>query len=273
VGRYLEGSLNRDCATKANQLDLQFLLELPYLRSSTRATRRAGRQTLVQSVRGAVGYDSRSHAFVATDRAWAGHSSVAMRFFLDRDGDGTFDSGDEPVRGATIRLRHPVNLEDAGAGLLRATDLPAYRRYNASVDVSGVRNPLWIPKFRDFAFETDPNRYKRIDVPFFVGGVVEGTVVRRAGAQDRAVPGLKLHIRSVAGDFEAEVPTFGDGTFYYMGVPPGQYVIRIDPAQLELLGMVAQPAERRFEVRATATGDFVERLDFVLTPPADPKGG
>jgi hypothetical protein len=268
VGRYIEGSLTRDYATRANHLDLQFLLELPYLRSSTRASRRLGRETLVQSVRGAVGYDSRSRAFVASDRAWAGHSAVAMRFFLDRDGDGKFDSGDEPVRGATIRLRHPVSLADAGAGLLRATDLPPYRRYSASVDVSGVRNPLWMPKFRDFAFVTDPNRYKRIDVPFFVGGVVEGTVVRRLGAEDHAVQGLKLHIRGVGGDFQTDVPTFADGTFYYMGVPPGQYVIEVDAAQLQLLGLVAQPAERRFEVRETATGDFVERLDFVLTPPA-----
>jgi hypothetical protein len=45
-------------------------------------------------------------------------------------------------------------------------------------------------------------------------------------------------------------------------------VIQVDTAQLQLLGLAAQPAERRFEVRETATGDFVERLDFVLTLPA-----
>ncbi|MFN2567971.1 MAG: hypothetical protein ABR499_23535 [Gemmatimonadaceae bacterium] len=270
VGRYLEASVTRDHATRANHLDLRLLLELPYLRSSTSVSRRPGSETLVQSVRGAVGYDSRSGALVPSDRAWAGHSSVAMRFFLDKDGDGRLDAGEEPVRGAGVRLRHTVTLEQAGPGLLRATDLPAYQRYGATIDVSGVRNPLWMPKFRAFSFVTDPNRYKRIDVPFFVGGVVEGTVVRRVGGEDRPVAGLKVHLEGVGVDFRVDLTTFSDGSFYHMGVPPGRYVLQVDTAQLNLLSAVTEPAARSFEVRETATGDFVERLDFVLVAASRP---
>jgi hypothetical protein len=264
VGRYLEASLARDYARRENQLDVRFLADLPYLRSSTSVSRRSGRETLAQSVRGAVGYDSHSGALVPSDRAWAGRSSVAMRFFLDQDGNGRLDPGEEPVRGASVHLRHAVALEQAGPGLLRATDLPAYQRYGATVDVSGVRNPLWIPKFRAFSFVTDPNRYKRIDVPFFVGGVVEGRVVRRVGSEERPLPGLKLHVAGVGVDFRVDLTTFSDGTFYHMGVPPGRYVVEVDSAQLQLLGAVAEPTRRTFEVRETTNGDLVEGLDFVL---------
>jgi hypothetical protein len=266
VGRYFEASVTRDYVTRTSRVDLQLLLELASIRSATRAIQSHNERTLTQTLRGAVGYDSRSHVFVANDRSWAGHSGVTMRFFLDRDGDGTFDADEEPVRGATIRLHHPVTLEDVAIGVIRATDLAAYRRYSAVVDVSGVRNPLLMPKFREFAFETDPNRYKRIDVPFFVGGVLEGSVVRRIGTDDRPVAGLKLHLRSVSADIEADLVTFSDGTFYHMGVPPGRYVLQVDSTQLELLGTVAEPSVRTFEVRESASGDFIERLDFVLVP-------
>jgi len=177
-----------------------------------------------------------------------------IRFFLDRNANGRFDAGEEPVSGATIRLDRPVNLEPAGPGVVRAIDLPAYQRFAASVDVSGVRNPLWIPKFQLFAFIADPNRYKAIDVPFFVGGVLEGSVVRRVGEEERAVAGLKVHLKGVNVDYHVDLPTFSDGTFYQMGVPPGRYTLEVDAAQLSLLGVRAEP-------------------DFVLVPTVRPQSG
>jgi hypothetical protein len=67
-------------------------------------------------------------------------------------------------------------------------------------------------------------------------------------------------------DFQIDLPTFSDGTFYHMGVPPGQYTLEPDAAQLELLGVKAEPATRSFEVRESSSGDVVERPDFGLVP-------
>jgi hypothetical protein len=265
-GGWVEASFYRDRLTRTTRFELHVVVEDRRTRSATTMSTQTGAQRLTQSLSGTVAYDSRSRALVLSDRAWIGQSAVLMRFFVDRNGNGRFDAGEEPVPGATIRFDRAVRLESGGAGVVRATDLPAYQRVTANVDVSGVRNPLWMPKAQLFAFITDPNRYKPIDIPFFVAGVVEGTVVRRRAGEDRPVAGLKLRLRRVDMDFQVDLPTFSDGTFYHMGVPPGRYTIEPDSVQLEILGVSAEPATRTFEVRETSSGDFVERLDFVLVP-------
>jgi len=134
------------------------------------------------------------------------------------------------------------------------------------VDVSGVRNPLWMPKNPVFTFIADPNRYKAIDVPFFVAGVVEGNVVRRIGSEDRPVAGLKVHLHGLDSDVQMDLPTFSDGSFYHMGLTPGRYEVQVDSMQLAILGVTARPATRIFTVHETPSGDVVEGLDFVLVP-------
>ena len=127
-----------------------------------------------------------------------------------------------------------------------------------------------MPRSPLFAFVADPNRYTPIDVPFFVAGVVEGNVVRRIGAEDRPVAGLKLRLHGLDAELGLDLPTFSDGTFYHMGLPPGRYVVQVDSTQLAILGVVARPATRTFTVRETPTGDLVEGLDFVLVASPSP---
>ncbi|MEA3287866.1 MAG: hypothetical protein U9Q77_10910, partial [Candidatus Marinimicrobia bacterium] len=64
--------------------------------------------------------------------------------------------------------------------------------------------------------------------------------------------------------FETTLRTFADGSYYSMEIPPGSYECWVDDSQLEFLGMQSSPEKRYFTVKASAEGDFVEKLDFLL---------
>jgi hypothetical protein len=66
------------------------------------------------------------------------------------------------------------------------------------------------------------------------------------------------------GAVSVTLPTFADGTFYHPGLPPGAYQLRVDPVQLERLGMTASPARREFTIGVSAEGTQLGALNFVL---------
>lgn len=247
-----------------------FEIQFARLFPSTFATtdvRKVGSDTRVtQSVRGGIGF---SHEMVGPyfDRgSLVGQGGVILRPFVDRSGTGRFDPGDIPIREDIIRFRQPVlRYHDRESGVLRVSGLRAHSRYSVDIDLDRVRNPLWLPAHRSFSFVTDPSRYKVIDVPFYVAGVVEGTV-RRTDREGRpaGVAGLRVQVVGLDTDFAMEATTFSDGSYYLMGLPPGEYEARADADHLEILGLLAESGPVPFRVRVTDDGDFVSGVDLVL---------
>ena len=58
------------------------------------------------------------------------------------------------------------------------------------------------------------------------------------------------------------VTTFADGTFYSMGVKPGDYEIRIDDRSAARIGLSAEPVRRT--VRIDPDGDTQSGIDLLL---------
>jgi hypothetical protein len=78
------------------------------------------------------------------------------------------------------------------------------------------------------------------------------------------VPGLKVHVVEVGGALKKTISLFQDGSLYYVGLAPGKYKIFVDSVQLHTIGLIAKPMMREFIVKATAEGDAVSGLDFIL---------
>lgn len=56
--------------------------------------------------------------------------------------------------------------------------------------------------------------------------------------------------------------TFGDGSFYLMGVRPGEWELTVDPKCLELIQATAQPL--RLTMEPSAEGTTMSGLEVVL---------
>lgn len=265
-------SAERDYISRSTIFSLQIVADLPFTRSTTSAQVQNGTAWYTENLSGSIGFDSNYGRFLFNDLAWVGHSAASIRMFVDANGNGKYDKGEDVIKDGSVTLRQAVATETSSDGIIRDWNLLPYTQYSADVDLSSIRNPLWIPKEKSFSFVTDPDSYKRVDVPFFVGGIVEGNVLRLVDGKLTSVAGLSLEISSKTTDIKKTVAVFNDGSFYYMGLPPGRYEARVDSTQLSVLGVYADPAVLNFTVKPTKNGDFVEGLQIVLKsikqPPA-----
>ncbi len=254
----------RDYINKSTSFNVQIVADLPFTRSTTTTQFQNGSGYYTENVSGSVGFDSNYGNFLFNDLGWVGHSAASMRMFVDANGNGKYDPGEEVIKEGNVPLRQAVSTEKSNDGIIRDWNLLPYTQYSADVDINSIRNPLWIPEMKSFSFITDPDSYKKIDIPFFVGGVVEGRVLKSQDGKLSAISGLTMEIKSVSGDIEKSVSVFNDGSFYYMGLPPGRYEAYVDSSQLAVLGVYEVPEKLLFDVKPTKNGDYVEGLSILL---------
>ncbi|MCF7803335.1 MAG: SPOR domain-containing protein [Candidatus Marinimicrobia bacterium] len=259
-------SFGRNLAGNYNTFELSFSYDFDKIRSTSSLRINRNEPIFTQNFRGSVGYDSEYNTVVLDNRQQVGRSGASIRMFVDGNDSGTFDAGEEQIQSNAIRIRNATGRFTLSDSVSRLTQLQAYRRYNLEVNEAKIRNPVWVPKIKEFSIVTDPNSFKQIDVPFFITGIIDGKVVRRQDEQLRPVAGLRMHLDSPDGSFHKTLRTFSDGSFYAMEVPPGEYQVAVDSTQLQFLGVESNPQQRTFRVEALPEGDFVEGLDFTLTP-------
>ncbi len=262
-------SARHDAITGTNRIELRSEINLPSSRWTTTLARQTSESSFAQSIRGAVGRDPYTGGPSLSTEEMVGRAGAAFRFFLDEDGDGLFDAGERLVQGGNVEFRESIASRRTAAGHIRVDNLLPYHRYSATIDPSGITHPLWTPSLRSFSLITDPNQYKRIDIPVYPGGIIEGKVLHlQPDGSTEPVSGLTIRVRSLDGGYEGEAPIFGDGTFYMMAIPPGRYGLAIDPAQLGSLGLV-HPAEQEIQIRATDDGDLVDGIVLVVVKAAE----
>lgn len=123
---------------------------------------------------------------------------------------------------------------------------------------------MLVPLKDKFSFIADPNQFKQIEIPFYRGGIIEGTFLLQRSDKQFGQGGLRIIIKGKNSDFEQTVRSLNDGGFYVMDLPPGSYSLSIDQAQLGFLNAKqAKPIE--FEIKALAEGDYIEGLEIILT--------
>jgi hypothetical protein len=245
-------------------LSLFLSTTLPTVRASTSVTAPSrGDPVVSQFVQGSVLYDParRQVAFAAgpsLERA-----GISGRVFLDANGDGKWQAGEQAIAGARVRAGFVTTLSDS-SGRYRIWDLPAFEPVLVAVDTTTLDSPLWMPAYGSMSVETGPNRFRSVDIPIVPGGVIEGRVVRQTVDSTVAIPGARLLLRRLGSSQTVRLTTFSDGGFYLLGVRPGAYELSVDPAVLQRLGLSASPVE--FTVASSADGDTVDGLELRAEP-------
>jgi hypothetical protein len=222
-----------------------------------------------QQVEGVLGFSSDLGELIfsnSTVGVNVGNGAANIRIFVDANGNDLYDEGEVVVPGVRISIPSATtNYRDQG-GMIQAYNLRAYERYNLTIDKNSFKNPMWIPKYEEFSFIADPNVFKQIDVPCYVGGVLQGGVFKIDSTGKTGQAGVKVHILSADSTFSLELPVFSDGSFYHIGLAPGDYIAFVDSMQLAVLKSNSEPAVNHFTVKPTETGDFVMDVNFDLIP-------
>lgn len=262
----LQFTIGRNFRSGFNYGSFRLSLLLPYTRAFSETRRSDGRMRATQQVSGSIGYDHTHDRFVFSDRHWVGKSAAAVRFFIDDNGNNEHDPGERVIE-SEVYYDRPTPTRKGTDNVVRSQGVLPYAVHSIDLTNAGPDNPKWAPRYTAFSFRSDPNVYKPIDVPVFVGGTVEGNVRWLHDGQQSPAKGFRVHLTSTETDFETSLPVFSDGTFYAYRVPPGKYHARVDRNQLQTYNLASEPPRRTVRVRAVENGDHVTGVDFLLMSP------
>ena len=230
--------------------------ELPSVRSYTTLSGGGGTQAVgSQYVSGSAIYNPTRGSVDFWGSPALSRGGVTGRVFLDMNGNGKLDGNDQLLRGVRIVVGGMWSTSDS-SGQYRAWDLLPYEPTMVAVDSSTLASPLWVPAFAVATVEPSPNRYRTLDIPVLPGGVVEGRLV------DHQIAGVTLRLKHKASGEQRLITTFSDGTFYAIGIRPGDWELTVDPRCLELLKLTAEPLA--FTILPSAEGSSVEGLEVQL---------
>jgi len=236
------------------------------VRSTSRARTDFSNPAFMQTFRGSLGYDDSFDSWQTSDRQQVGKAGVSILLFVDKDGDGEYTSGDEIIPHAAVKLDRPARIELSREGVIRLSQLQANHRYNLVIDRGAIPNPLFLPAYEKFSFIADPNQFKRVEIPFYPSGVIEGVVSMLTDKQTEGVGGMRLTISGIGNEFEKTTRTFRDGSFYMLDIPSGRYEIRLDPEQLNFLNVKTAKNGYTFEIEARSDGDYIDEMRVILHP-------
>ncbi|HET6527558.1 MAG TPA: SPOR domain-containing protein [Balneolaceae bacterium] len=255
-----------------SSFSLNFTIDFNNFRSNSTARIIDSGASFTQGFRGSIAYDPYGSQFMLTNRQQVGQSGAAVRLFVDKNNDGSYQEAiDRVIDEPAVRLDRAAGRTGVKNGINYISRLRPYYRYDIEINRSALDNPLLVPAVENFSIVTDPNQYKAIEIPFYLSGVISGKVERKG----RGLSGVRLYLQSVADSssgrevFSKELHTFSDGSFYAYEIPPGRYDLYIDRGQLAFLDAVSQPDTLQITVEALALGDFVENLRFAVRPKAD----
>jgi carboxypeptidase family protein len=221
---------------------------LPMLRSYTTVTApAAGPALATQFIQGSLLWDRQNGRLRGAPGPSLERAGLVGRVFLDENGDGRYDPGEQLLPGVRVLVGSNSATTDSG-GTFRVWDIVPFEPILVTVDSLTLDSPLLVPAFATASIVPGPNRFRTLDLPIVQAGVVEGQVTR----DGRGVAGVTLVLADRRSGSRRRVVTFSDGAFYVLGVKPGDYELTVEPSVLEALGAGAEPV--RFTLVPSAQG-------------------
>jgi hypothetical protein len=194
-----------------------------------------------------------------------GRGGLSGTVFVDTNGNGVLDRGEETVPGARLQADYMLTETDAN-GHYAIWNLTPFEAANIQVDPESLRNPLWVPTFDLAQVAVTPNGFRRVDLPLVESLEIEGRIRTRAGDALHAPGAVPLKLVQLDGDREYRTRSFSDGEFYLLGVVPGTYRCEIDARWLESRGLSVDPVSDLRLVARSGAGVVTFELVLETTP-------
>ena len=195
----------------------------------------------------------------------AGEGVVLSRIFLDNNSNRIFDEGDEPVEGAQLNIGGRSSEEESSeGGFVRVGNLSAHRPVNVSLDARSLPDPYWISTVEGNQIIPRPGKVTRMNFPVSTTGEIDGTVYMGAGGKLKEIASVRIQLLDEKGGVIRTEKTAFDGFYLFLNVLPGKYTLRIEPEQLNKLGILA-PGNLTAEIEKD--GSILNGFDFYLAEP------
>ncbi|HMU62779.1 MAG TPA: carboxypeptidase regulatory-like domain-containing protein [Gemmatimonadales bacterium] len=213
---------------------LSLVSYLPTLQATTTAIAPTAEPGGVyQTVQGALIYDKNQGRVTANPNAGIQRSGVSGTVFVDDNANGVQDPAEPGAPGVRVVVGSFTTRTDS-AGRYHIWDIPAFEPVFVQIDSTSLENPLYVPAFTSASLQPPPNAYRTLDLPLVTGAVLEGRVLY----EGTPMPGVTLVLTNRSNGKQTSIATFSDGTFYVLGVKPGQYTLAVDARDLSARRLV-----------------------------------
>ena len=216
---------------------------------------------MTQYVQGSMIYDRQRGALTLDAGPSLQRGGVAGVVFLDLNGNGRRDVGEEGLPNVRVQVGSGSTYSDS-LGAYRVWDVVPFEPLLVAADSLSFDSPLWVASERAIAVLPSPNTFTAVDVPLAMGAVLEGQVLRTFGGKPQGVAGATLVLTERRSGRRRTITTFTDGTFYALGVTPGEYELAVGARLLDLWQVDAEP--RWFAVAPDGTGPG--SLEIMMVP-------
>lgn len=188
----------------------------------------------------ALGCEPRSPRLLAEAQPMANMGSASVRVFLDKNGNGVADAGDEPIRNAGFIVNGANYLvRTDAAGLAYLPRLPAHQHLDLKLAPDSLEDPQWQPQQRGVRIVPRPGAVSQVDFAVSATGEIDGTAWLRTDGKRHPAGDLQLELVDGGGKVVANATSASDGYYVITGIFPGKYVLRVAPEQLGRLGLTA----------------------------------
>jgi hypothetical protein len=209
-----------------------------------------------------LGRDSRDGSWHQQARPLAFGGGLSGRAFLDDNGNGRFDPGEQPIGGAGLLLGGAnQGQRSSPEGTLFLANLAPYQPVSVSLAANTLEDPYWQPARSGVTLTPRPGKVAIVDFPVEVTGELSGTVYLLLPGGRRPAAGIEVELIDAAGKVIARARSAADGFYYLDRLRPGRFTLRIAAADASRRRL-APPPDR--PIRLAASGSLLENLDFEL---------
>ncbi|MCB1539000.1 MAG: hypothetical protein H6865_01575 [Rhodospirillales bacterium] len=180
-----------------------------------------------------ISRDPQTKKIIVGDDQTGTNGSVAVLVYLDKNGDGKYDEGDDPIPEATIQMvQNGGAVETDKTGHAFFTRLQNFRATDVELIPESLADPYWLPAARGVSILPREGHVTQLEYAVHMGGEVEGRVYGRTGKgkKQKLTPlgGLSLGLYDAAGKKVIGTRTESDGYYLFAPVPPGDYALMVD---------------------------------------------
>ncbi|NHZ80889.1 hypothetical protein F2P44_16635 [Massilia sp. CCM 8695] len=211
----------------------------------------------------ALGQEPRSGRWLRDAVPMAAAGAASVRIFLDKNRNGVMDGDDEPIKGAGFAVNGGTHLARSDAdGVLYLNRLPAHQQVDIAVDPATLEDPQWQARAPGRRLLPRPGKVSRLDIAIGITGEIDGTTYLAGAAGQRGMGDFELELLDRSGTIVGKTTSTADGYYVLGGVAPGDYLLRLAPAQLARLGL--QDSGMHL-ITIDAAGSVVNGKDFHVT--------
>ena len=255
----------RDFENNSYYGGITFRYDFSFGRYTTDYSARQRGWDMYHSINGSVGFDQFKRKFITDNQNMVSRGGLSLVPFLDANNNDILDDNEKILKSGfntVLNAGKLVKSEDDKDSWY--VDLDPYNKYFLEIIPVSFDNPLYRPKYKTFEITTDPNRFKLLNVPVFISGIISGNILLQTESVNKGVSMLKVIVESLDGKQKYERWTFSDGEFLFDNIPPGKYKVYPDIDDLKKRSLSSLSESQIIELKHNEDGDIIENINFNL---------